>query len=585
METTPLQQIRALLKNYGAQAVLIRSTDRYFNEYVPEHLSPRAFISKFTGSVGDLIITPTSAHLFVDGRYALQAKNQALDFIVHVCEHNQSIENSWLAYVKENLGPGQKIIYDPNTLDLKLFEKLASLCEVLGAHAVADGQALIAQVFDPKPDDLKSSSIKHALAGFTGLSTEEKLQKIARIMHETAISGFLAVKLDDIAWMLNLRGSAFPFQRTFPGLACVLPDKIILGLAPGYRPETPLGPSVHLVLESQLIQILKTKAHSHFIMGIDASETSKAQEQALRALDIQVKRITNPIASLKAVKNGQELLHMRESFKKADHVVYQTQAFVKQSYSQGQPLSEGQIDDYLKAEFTRSGASELSFRPICAGGKNGAIIHYGTPNREQKVEAGSLFLLDTGAYYEGGYATDLTRTFLLGGEKSPAQKWQKEMFTLVLKASIRGLSARFRRGICGQQLDAMVRQPLWQAGVDYAHGTGHGVGINVHEFPPRIGPSSTTPLIEGQVFSIEPGLYFENLGGVRIENLVTVVADPDHAQFLRILPLTFCPFDEALIDHSMLDSSDQAFLDYFRHEWHNDAPMPNLPPLTKASFA
>ena len=287
---------------------------------------------------------------------------------------------------------------------------------------------------------------------------------------------------------------------------------------------------------------------------------------------------------LKAIKNEKELLHMRAAFKKADHVVYKTQCIIEGAYEKGQSLSEGEIDDLIKKQFAESKAPELSFRPICAGGKNGAIIHYGTPNREKKIEAGSLFLLDTGAYYEGGYATDLTRTFLLGKKSDPAQKWQKEMFTLVLKASIKGLSARFRRGVLGLQLDAMVRSPLWQAGLDYAHGTGHGVGINVHEFPPRIGPTSASPLLEGQVFSIEPGLYFNNLGGVRIENLVCVVADPENNNFLRILPLTFCPFDERLIENSMLDAYEQEFLNYYREQWHSDRSWPLLPPLPKVSW-
>ncbi len=158
------------------------------------------------------------------------------------------------------------------------------------------------------------------------------------------------------------------------------------------------------------------------------------------------------------------------------------------------------------------------------------------------------------------------------------------MFTLVLKASIAGLSARFRRGTLGMQIDALVRAPLWQRGLDFAHGTGHGVGISVHEFPPRIAPGSLTELAVGQVFSIEPGLYFENIGGVRIENLATVVPDQDNPNFLRILPLTFCPLDERLIENNMLDQYEQSFLAYFKKEWENTAPWPNLPPLPITSL-
>jgi Xaa-Pro aminopeptidase len=305
----------------------------------------------------------------------------------------------------------------------------------------------------------------------------------------------------------------------------------------------------------------------------------------LQELEIKFRNMVNPIALLKAVKNEKELTHMREAFHKADQVVHQTQSFVVDSFEKGQPISEGQVDDYVKERFFASGANDLSFRPICASGKNGAVIHYGTPDRETHVERGALFLLDTGAYYQGGYATDLTRTFLAAPKNSPAQSWQKEMFTLVLIASIRGLSARIRSGTTGMQLDAIVREPLWQRGLDFAHGTGHGVGINVHEFPPRIGPTSTSPLLPSQVFSIEPGLYFEGLGGVRIENLATIVADPDDERFVRVLPLTFCPFDERLIEEKLLSESDHEFLRYYRAQWQKGGGWPQLPPLSGVKWA
>lgn len=581
-----LKALKELIKKTGAHALLLRSTDAYFNEYVPEHLSARAHITKFNGSVGDALITTNDAHLFVDGRYELQAQEQAIDFTTLVTKNNMSIENSWLNFLSENLKSGQTLLYDPTTLDLGLSEKLSLLCERLNAKLVPQAGALIAQVFEPQKlshqEPYKIWSIPQEI---TGASTQEKIRKLAPLLQAQGVQGFLVVKLDDIAWLLNMRGNAFAFQRTFPALAALLPNKIILGLKEGFSlPQELKNPDLEVVKESVLIQELKSK-NTKFTIGIDESETSKAHELALREQDIAIKRVINPIATQKAIKNEQELLHMRGAFKKADHVIYQTQNLIEKAYEEGRSLSEGEIDDLIKKQFIDSQAPELSFRPICAGGKNGAIIHYGTPNREQKVESGSLFLLDTGAYYEGGYATDLTRTFLIGKKSAQAQKWQKEMFTLVLKASIKGLSARFRRGVLGLQLDAITRAPLWQAGLDYAHGTGHGVGINVHEFPPRIGPTSSSPLLEGQVFSIEPGLYFNNLGGVRIENLVCVVADPEHEQFLRILPLTFCPFDDRLIESTMLDDYEKEFLAYYREQWHNDSPMPDLPPLRKISWA
>lgn len=579
----PFYRAQELLRENQIHGLIVRSTDRYFNEYVPEYLSARAFLSGFDGSVGDALITREGAYLFVDGRYGLQAKNQARGFAIDVCGSDSSIEQRWLDFIAEHFNRGQTLAFDPATLNFALFDRLSMVCEQAGVELVASGGALIEEALKARKNKpVRDTKVWALPLADTGMEAHDKIAQLREIMLRQDVKAFLAVKLDDIAWVLNIRSNFFPFQSTLPALALITLDGILLSPAPGLAlPD--LGPLVTIVPEHELLQRLKAKNLQDLVVGIDEHETSKAHEMALRALDIEIKRIANPIAPLKAIKNAQELLNLRRSFRKADQVVHQTQTFVIKSYEEGQPLSEGNIDDHIKEQFFSSGAEELSFRPICAGGKNGAIIHYGTPNREEKVKSGSLFLLDTGGYY-AGYATDLTRTFL-AGSMHEIKPWQKEMFTLVLKASIRGLSARFKRGTQGRQLDALVRAPLWKAGVDYAHGTGHGIGINVHEFPPRIGPTSTSELKAGQVFSIEPGIYVEGLGGVRIENLATIVPDPLDEKFLCILPLTFCPLDKRLIEESMLDAYDFEFLRYFEAEWHGDAPMPHLPPAQRASFA
>lgn len=587
-EPIALAHVQDLLKARKLKALLVRSTDRYFNEYVPAYLSLRAKLTAFDGSVGDAIITNTGAHLFVDGRYRLQAKNQAKNFIIHVAENGQSIESLWLKELPNFLFADDILAYDPNTVDLNLFDKLHSQITLINGQLDPHGDRILHQLVN---DNLRNKAnvlqptfkVDDTVSGKT---TAEKLKDIKLALEANKIAAFLVVKLDDIAWITNLRNYYFPFQATIPGIAAVFHDKFYFGVQRGIDiPTSSLSKEVAIMPEDELIQTLANKlAGSPNSLGIDAAETSKAHELALRQLNIELKRVANPISVLKAIKNEKELLHLRSAFKKADQVVYQTQNFVVDCFEKGQALSEADVDRHIREGFKKSGAQELSFRPICAGGKNGAIIHYGTPDHQQTLQKNSLFLLDTGAYYEGGYATDLTRTFLAAKSSDHGEPWQRKVFTLVLKASIAGLSARFRRGALGMQLDAIVRAPLWRFGLDFAHGTGHGVGINVHEFPPRIGPSSLTPLLEGQVFSIEPGLYFENLGGVRIENLATIVADQEHPHFLRVLPLTFCPLDDRLIEEEMLDEFEESFLAYYRQEWKRDAPWPNLPPLPGSAF-
>ncbi|MCA9507584.1 MAG: M24 family metallopeptidase [Myxococcales bacterium] len=578
-----LSHIRNELKKRELSGVLIRSTDRYFNEYIPKNESPRALITGFDGSVGDAIITLEGAYLFVDGRYNLQAKSQASDYSVHVCSHNQSIENNWLSALNKIILPGQALAFDPATIDLKLFKKLRDISNDSGFSLSSAGRSIIEGVLvnvEPKAWEINAIS-----QDITGLGTEEKIDRIHLALDAMNLNALLIVKLDDIAWLLNIRSNRYPFQSSVPGIAAVVNKKIILGLPEGLKTLDITLPKCELVKESEFFQRLKSELTKDSVIAIDERETSQAHEGGLREKEISFRSVMNPIMDLKAVKNERELAHMREAFYKADQVVDQTHRYVVECFEKEQAICESDVDAYVQKSFFASKATELSFRPICASGKNGAIIHYGTPDSKNYIERGSLFLLDCGAYYQGGYATDLTRTFLAASQNESAKDWQREMFTLVLMASIRGLSARIRRGTLGMQLDAIVRQPLWQQGLDFAHGTGHGVGINVHEFPPRVAPSSTSVLEPGHVFSIEPGLYFEDLGGVRIENLATIVPDPEDERFVRVLPLTFCPFDERLIEEKMLSTSDKAFLYYYRAQWQAGAQWPKLPPLSSVEWA
>lgn len=583
--STARARIVAELKKQGLRALLIRSTDHYFNEYVPKALSIRAHATGFDGSMGDAIITTTEAHLFVDGRYSLQARTQSPDFVTHVVSNAQSIEQGWLSCLCEILSPGDTLAYDPRTVDLSLYDKMASDVEKIGARLDENGKNIIDQIMNDVPQFKPAKTSAFVVdSKITGATSREKHQTINQFLSDNNIAGYLTVKLDDIAWLTNLRCYYFPFQSTIPGVACVLENQILFGVAKGVAIPN-LGKEIRVVNDEHFYEELKSCLKpSKKPLGINAQECAKAHELALRKHNIPVKHVKNPIASMKAIKNEFELRHLRSAFKKADNAVYQTQTFVVKSFETGQAISEVDVDRNIRNEFLQTGSEELSFRPICASGENGAVIHYGTPDHQKKLAKGSLFLLDTGAYYEGGYATDLTRTFLAAPANAAALPWQKEMFTLVLKASINGLSARIRKGVQGMALDAIVRAPLWRRGLDFAHGTGHGVGINVHEFPPRIGPLSTTELLAGQVFSIEPGLYFEGLGGVRIENLATLVEDPEDDRFLRVLPLTFCPFDERLIDYDLLNSDEKCFLKYFQEQWSNDAEWPDLPPLTRTTF-
>lgn len=577
-----LESLKKELVNNKITAILIRSTDRYLNEYVPKHASIRYMLTGFDGSMGDAIITQNKAFLFVDGRYELQAKKQAPGFEVFVTSNQLGIEDFWLSKLSSIINPKEVFAYDPSTVDLNLFEKMAHEANKIDLVLNANARKIFENVLSVKEIDGPAFEPYMVSENYTGSTVEEKIATITQYLAADKVNGFLITKLDDIAWLCNVRSDFFPFQKTLPSIAAVYDKKVLLGLFAQSSSTLALPQCITLTEGNSFFSHLAKEVKGS--LGIDIKDTTKEHVMGLNDWGITIKEVKNPLALLKARKNEKELLHMRKAFKKADEVVHKTICFVQDAYEKGQILSEGQIEEELKKNFEESKASGLSFRPICAGAENGAIIHYPAADHNKKMAHQEMFLMDTGAFYEGGYATDLTRTFLIGKKDTKAQDWQKKMFTLVLKASIKGLSARIKKGTTGAQLDAIVRQPLWQCGIDFAHGTGHGVGINVHEFPPRIAFKSDTVLHESQVFSIEPGIYIAGKGGVRIENLVTLVQDPQLKDFLRVLPLTFCPLDKKLIDENMLEKNEKDFLVYYEKEWRSTEDFPSLPPLTNESF-
>jgi Xaa-Pro aminopeptidase len=239
--------------------------------------------------------------------------------------------------------------------------------------------------------------------------------------------------------------------------------------------------------------------------------------------------------------------------------VARAQAWLRGAVCEGRRVTEADFAREVERLFREAGAVGLSFKVIAAAGVNGAVVHH--PASEEAVIArGQVMLLDTGCYFADGFATDLTRTFFVGGPDDVPTSEQRRLFTLTLKSAIAGMTARVPKGAVGAQIDGITRAPLWAAGLDYLHGTGHGVGINVHESPPGIAKTSQLSLDEGHVFSIEPGVYLEGVGGVRIENLCTVVADDERAGFWRVIPLTFSPLDDRLIEPALLNQQEHEFL-------------------------
>jgi Xaa-Pro aminopeptidase len=259
---------------------------------------------------------------------------------------------------------------------------------------------------------------------------------------------------------------------------------------------------------------------------------------------------------MKSIKNKIELKSIKNACKHTDSIMFKIKKWCKNKFKLNKKLSEKIIYNFTIKLLNKSKNTSLSFQPCCAAGKNTSIIHH-TTYSNKSIKNGSLFLLDIGKFHKRGYATDLTRTFFLSkNNKKPTNK-QKNLYTLVLKSSISGLNAKILKGTTSSKLDKIIRYPIKQAGFDYLHSSGHGIGINVHETPPIISKNNYDTLIEGQVFSIEPGIYIQGFCGIRLENLVTLIEDPINKNYLKVLPLTFTPFEDNLIEPKLLTSKEK----------------------------
>jgi Xaa-Pro aminopeptidase len=568
--------IRDRLREKRLDGYIVRGTDRFLNEYVPEDESLRIWLSGFTGSTGDLLITPNDAFLFVDGRYYLQADKEidARSFHVVKVPLGVSLDKSLIQKLQE-LFPSEnrRIGYSPEQFSVDTFNRLKIGTEKLSLEWIPLSPSPAEEARGPIKE--KMGKLRKIDSSLTGLTTEQKLSALRDFMASHQITLWVMQALDEIAYLTNLRGEELPYQATFKSLALVTPDRCYIALPKPKRTEH---------LDKKTLTFINMEKWEEFLSGLnknlragfDPSTATEAVRLKLASLGIPYRAFPSPIGKMKSSKTPEELGHMIHSFQRADLVVHKAKTWLCKKITVGEPVTEALLSEKVAKLFKQSGALSLSFHIISAAGTNGAIIHYSQPDPKRVIQKGELILLDTGAYYEGGYATDLTRTFLAGDPKQKGTDEQRRIFTLVLKGAIAGMSAVFPKGTSGVALDTLVRAPLWEAGFNYNHGTGHGVGINVHESPPRIS-SQGDSLEKGQIFSIEPGIYISEFGGVRIENLCTVIDHPIFPDWLTVAPLTFSPFDDRLIEMSLLTPEEKKWLKWYKNQFRINHTSPPLP--------
>ena len=569
-----LERVRVAMRAKGVDALVVRGTDAYLSEYVPEAESGRVWLTGFTGSLGDALVTLDRAWLFVDGRYHVQADVE-LDAACWTAVKsplgigNESACATKIAALAGALPDPQTLAvgYEPACYSVHAWKSFCNELAGVAVRWIALDPSLVADARGPvEPTVTGSGRLRVVDESTLGRTVEEKVALVAEWLASKRADALLVTKLDELAWLANLRGEEMPYQATFRALGVVTRDALHLSVrvAPVTDAVRAARPTVRFCDDEALVALLRSLGvgGKKGRVALDPASVSAGMRDRVEALGLEALAVTSPVVAAKAKKTDAELAAMKRALRRADGVVARAQAWLTDQVSRGERVTEVGFAAQVERMFRAAGAVGLSFRVISAFGTNGASVHH-PPSDETVIEAGALMLLDTGCYFEEGFATDLTRTFFVGGPDDAPTAEQRRLYTLTLKSAIAGMTARVPRGASGAQIDGITRRPLWREGLDYAHGTGHGVGINVHEAPPSIGKTATATVEPGHVFSIEPGLYLEGIGGVRIENLCTVHDDPAHPGYLQVVPLTFAPLDARLIDITLLEADEIAFVRWY----------------------
>nr|TFG53899.1 MAG: aminopeptidase P family protein [Hyphomicrobiales bacterium] len=571
-----LSALRAELARHGITGFIVPRADEHQGEYVPKRAERLSWLTGFTGSAGLCVVLQEKAAVFSDGRYTLQLRDQT---DTSRFETLDSANDGPLKWLEENLKAGDRLGYDSRLHTQRSIEKLRKSVEALGAELHPCSDNVVDAVWaDQPPPPLGKARVQ--ARRLSGESSEKKRARIAQDIAKRHADAAVLTLPESICWLLNIRGADVPHtpfvlsyailnaageidlfvedEKTSPALREHLGNNVRI------RPPSEFGPALEGLSGKTIIA--------------DPDSASAFVFDRLQAGGAKLMRAADPCLLPKACKNETELAGTRTAHLRDGAALTKFLAWLSREAPKGH-LSE--IDAVTKLENFRreTGAlKDLSFDSISGAGSNGAIVHYRvTTKTNRKLNPGELFLIDSGGQYEDG-TTDVTRTVAVG---SPSDE-MRERFTLVLKGHIALATARFPAGTNGAQLDSFARRPLWEAGLDYGHGTGHGVGsyLSVHEGPQSISPRGTAQaLMPGMICSNEPGYYKQGAYGIRIENLVVVreVEPPSGAEkkMLGFETITMAPIDLHLVAPELLNENERAWLNAY-HALVSEKLMPGL---------
>ena len=567
-----IENIRDLMKEKNIYAYIVPSSDYHQSEYVGDYFKSREFMSGFTGSSGTLIISMDEAGLWTDGRYFIQAENELKDSGIKLFKMGEEGVPTIEEYLLEKLPKNSTLGFDGRVMSVKEGQSLANKLAFKGIN-IEYKYDLVNDIWE---DRCSLPTEKAFLLGteYSGESFSDKLSRIRAVMKEKKATTHILASLDDIAWLFNIRGRDVKSNPVVLSYAVISIDSVYL-----FIDKNKIGKDIRAELSKENVQIKGYEEVYEFIKNIDEDEvvlidTSKVNYAIYNNIPSNVQKIEerNPSILFKSIKNEIELKNIRNSHIK-DGV-----AFTKFMYWLKNNIGKIEITEISATqkleEFRREQDKfiEPSFSTIAAYKDHAAMMHYSaTEESNYKLEPRDLFLVDSGGQYFDG-TTDITRTIALG----PIPENVRKDFTNVVRGMIRLSKAKFLYGCRGYNLDILARGPLWEEGVDYKCGTGHGIGfvLNVHEGPNgfrwkvREDIDDTCILEEGMVTTNEPGVYVENSHGIRIENEIVVRKSEknEYGQFMDFEVITFAPIDLDAIDESLILKDEKVYLNNYHKQ-------------------
>ncbi|MFW2095777.1 aminopeptidase P family protein [Acinetobacter sp. ULE_I057] len=564
-----LENLRTIMKKYQQDAFIAMSADPHMSEYLPDYWKIRQWLTGFTGSVGTIVVTQNFAGLWVDGRYWVQAEQQLENTGYVLQKQTPDPASTHLAWLSQHLAKDAKISVNGNTISTQQYSALSALA-IEHNFFIQTDLDLIDEIWTERP----ALPLQPIWQMADDLNAQTRLEKITAIRHkliQKKATGHFISALDDIAWILNCRGRDVEYNPVFLAYLYIDHSRTVL-----FIDVAKLSNEMQQRFALDNIEILSYNASIEFLAElkqqnilIDPAKVSISSAQAIEQQSHLVHDI-NPSTLFKSQKQPIEITHIRSAMTKDGVALCHFFHWLDNALADKESINELTIDEKISGfRAQQAGFIGLSFSTIAGFNANGALPHYrATEESFSEISGDGLLLIDSGAQYDEG-TTDITRVVPIG----TASAEQKRDYTLVLKCHIALAQTVFPKGIASPLLDSITRQTLWKYGLDYRHGTGHGVGyaLNVHEGPQVISyyapVTPSTKMREGMITSNEPGLYHQGKYGIRIENLVVNkikhFEDTTYGQFLEFETLTLCPINLSCIILTLLNDDEKAWLNQY----------------------